>query len=89
VPFGQERGQRLVAVGGELEEDKPLFRPLDLVVPPVGGRDRAGDLAARGEPRLDRGPGQLHRLDARVGRCLHLDILAALAAACVGSCHAT
>ena len=85
----QELGESLVTVGGQLEEDEPFLGALELVVPPVRGRDRAGDLAARGEARLDRRLGQPHRFGPGVSRRLHLQVLAAVKAACVGSCHAT
>src|SRR6202034_3681132 len=89
VLLDQERGQLLVPVGRELEEDEPLLGPLDLVVPPVGGGDRARYLAAGGQPRRDRRPRQLHRLGPRVGRRLYLQIFAGRRAVSTVYRHAT
>jgi hypothetical protein len=75
VPFGEEGGEFVVAVDWELEEHEPLLGPLQASVPPVHGRHRAGHLTAGGQPGLDRGPGELHRLRAGVGRRLHLEVL--------------
>src|SRR5579871_780529 len=75
VAFGEEGGELVVAVDRELEEHEPLLGPLQTSVPPVHRRHRAGHLRARGQPGLDRGPGELHRLRARVGRRLYLEVL--------------
>jgi broad specificity phosphatase PhoE len=48
VPFGNKGGEIGVAVGGQLEQHEPLLGPLQPVVPPVHGRDRASHLRARG-----------------------------------------
>jgi broad specificity phosphatase PhoE len=48
VPFGDEGGEVVVTVGRELEQHEPLLGPLQPVVPPVHGRNRAGHLRARG-----------------------------------------
>ncbi len=75
VPLGDEGGQVVVAVGGQLEQHQPLLGPLQPVVPPVHRRHRACHLRARGQPGLDRGAAEFHRLRPRVGRRLHLEVL--------------
>lgn len=75
VPFGDEGGEFVVAVGRQLEEHEPLLGALQRVVPPVHRRHRPGHLRARGQPGFDRGAGELHRLGARIGRRLHLEVL--------------
>src|SRR5487761_650125 len=77
VPFGEECGEFIVAIRRQLEEDKPFLRALQLVVPPVSGRDRPGDLAAGRQPRLDGRAGEFHRLGTRVGGRLNLEVFAA------------
>jgi len=89
VPFGEEHGELVVTIGRKLEEDEPFLGAFDLLVPPVGGRDRPGYLAAGREARRDSRPGQLHRLGPRVGGRLHLEVFALAAVAGVASRHAT
>jgi hypothetical protein len=85
----EERGQFLVSVRRQLEEDEPFLGALDLVVPPVRGRDRPGDLAAGGQAGSHRRAGQFHRLGTRVGGRLHLQVAAALGPASAVSRHGT
>src|SRR5258708_2823471 len=74
VPFRQEIGELLVPVSGQLEDDQPLLGPLDAVLPPVGARDRPGDLPARGEPGRYPVVSEFHRLGPRVSCRLHLEV---------------
>lgn len=89
MPLGEERGELVVTIGRQLEEDEPLLGAFELVVPPVRGRDRPGYLAAGREARGDGRPGQLHGLRPRVGGRLYLQVLAVLPVASVASRHAT
>jgi amidase len=89
VPFGEERGELIVAIGRRLEEDEPFLGALELVIPPVRGRDGPRDLAAGGQPRLDGRPGEFHRLGPRVRGRLYLQVFGALGVASVASRHAT
>jgi hypothetical protein len=75
VPFGDEGGEFVVAVGRELEQHEPFLGALKTVVPPVHGRHRTGHLRTRSQPGFDRGVGELHRLGPRIGRRLHLEVL--------------
>jgi hypothetical protein len=72
MPFGQELGQGIESICRQLQHDQPLFGLLQAILPPVGAGDGTGDLGARGEPPLDSGLRQLHRLGPRVGGGLHL-----------------
>src|SRR3984885_7966995 len=74
VPLGEEVGELLIAVGRQLEYDQPLLGTLEAVLPPVGTRDRPGDLPDRSEPGRHRVMGEFYRLGARVGRRLDLEI---------------
>src|ERR1700733_1761391 len=74
VPLGEEVGELLIAVGRQLEYHQPLLGTLEAVLPPVGTRDRPGDLPDRSEPCRHRVMGEFYRLGARIGRRLDLEI---------------
>jgi 3-oxoacyl-[acyl-carrier-protein] synthase III len=74
MPFCDKSREFLVTIGRELELDHPLLGPLQRLIPPVGRGNGAGYLGTRRQPRGDRGTGQLHRLRARVGGRLYLQV---------------
>jgi hypothetical protein len=74
MPFCYKGREFLVTIGRELEQDHPLLGPLQALIPPVGRGNGAGYLGTRRQPRGDRGTRQLHRLCARVGSRLYLQV---------------